>query len=153
MANVIPLENSQDNSMANYIDILKEAQEILFSDDKTISAKDLTFCHRKKIFSIIDRVPMTIEDLSNITIGKIGDSFIKRMYSIFLNRFEFDLEIQYKKIKGFVDMYDKFTHTIIEIKTSKSFTISKPKKWDEEQIKNYMSILNCDNGTILYSTN
>ena len=54
---------------------------------------------------------------------------------MFFKRFHFDLEIRYKKIKGFVDIYDKLAHTIIEIKTSKSFDISKPKKWDEVKQK------------------
>ena len=152
MANVIPIENNKNSSMTNYIDILKEAQEILFSDEKTISVKDLTLCPRKKVYSIIDRLPMTNKQLSNITIGKIAEYVIKR-YFMFFNRFDFDMEIQYKNVKGFVDIYDKLTHTIIEIKISRLGNIPKPNKWDEEQIKNYMAILDCEKGVILYSAN
>ena len=150
MTTAINIKNNQGNLMGNYIDIIIEAQEILFSTDKTISVKDLAFCHRKKIFNIIDRVPMTSEELSNFTRGKIADYVIKRSFILF-NRFDFDLEVQYKKIKGIIDIYDRLAHTIIEIKTCKSFDISKPKKWDEEQIKNYMAMSNCGNGAIIYS--
>ena len=122
MINVIPVENDHNTSMTNYLDILKEALEILFSNDGTISAKDLTLCHRKKIFSIINPIPMTIETLSQMTIGKIAEYVIKRYFMLF-NRFDFDLAIQYKKIKGVIDIYDRLTDTIIEIKTSKSFII------------------------------
>jgi hypothetical protein len=152
MSNVIPMKNDQNSSMTNYIEILKEAQEILFSDDKTISVKDLTLCPRKKIYSIIDRLPMTNQQLSNITIGKIAEYVIKKYFMLF-NRFDFDLEIQYKNVKGFVDIYDKLAHTIIEIKISRIGNITKPNKWDEEQIKNYMAILDCEKGVILYSAN
>ena len=150
MTTAINIQNNQGDLMDNYIDIIKEAQEIQFTNDKTISAKDLTFCHRKKIFSIIDPVPIPIEKLSEMTMGKVADYVIKK-YFMFFERFHFDLEIRYKKIKGFVDIFDKLAYTIIEIKTCKSFDISKPKKWDEEQIKNYMDMSNCGKGVIIYS--
>jgi hypothetical protein len=49
--------------MENYLGILKDAQQQLTSRNKTVAVKDLTMCHRKKVFNIIDPVSMTEGEL------------------------------------------------------------------------------------------
>ena len=55
--------------MEDYIGILKEAREQLRSRGDSIAVKDLTLCLRKKVFSKIDPVRMTDEELYDYVSG------------------------------------------------------------------------------------
>jgi hypothetical protein len=140
--------------MENYVEILKEAHtQLTTGDEKTISIKDLTMCHRKKVFSVIDPVPMTDEQLYDYVSGQAAHDVIERLFMVFPNRFRSEKELQYKNIKGKIDIHDKLLNSVIEIKTNKSKILLKPQKFHEEQVKYYMSMIDSDEGQILYHLN
>ena len=65
---------------------MKEAHEQLIVKENTISVKDLTVCHRKKVFSIIDPVSLTDEELYNYVSGQADHDVIERHFMIYPNR-------------------------------------------------------------------
>jgi hypothetical protein len=140
--------------MEEYIELLKEAQHQLTSRNKTIAVKDLTMCHREKVFSIIDPVPMTEGELYDYISGQAAHDVIERLFMIYPNRFRSEKEVQYKNVRGRIDIYDKSLNNIVDIKTSKSQKILlKPWKFHEEQVKYYMSIMDSEEGQIIYEMN
>jgi|SRR5215207_1816992 len=140
--------------MEDYVAILKEAREQLMSKDGTISIKDLTLCQRKKVFSIVDPVPMTDEDLYYYISGQADHEIIQRHFMIYPNRFRAELEVQYEQVRGRIDIYDKLYNNVIDIKTSKSQKILlRPFKFHEKQVKYYMAIMDSDEGQIIYQMN
>jgi hypothetical protein len=137
--------------MENYIGILREAHEQLICRRMTISVKDLSLCHMKKVFSVIDPVPMTDEELYEYVSGQASHDVIERLFMVYPNRFRSEMEIQYKNIKGKIDVHDKLLNNIIDIKTSKSQKfLLKPFKFHMEQVKSYMSIMDSEEGQIIY---
>jgi CRISPR/Cas system-associated exonuclease Cas4 (RecB family) len=140
--------------MENYIELLKEAQEQLTSRDLSVSIKDLTLCPRKKVFAIIDPVPMPEHELYDYISGQAGHDVIERLFRMYPARFRCEMSIQYKNIKGRIDVYDKFLNNILDIKESKSQKILlKPFKFHEEQVKYYMAMMDSEEGQIIYQMN
>jgi CRISPR/Cas system-associated exonuclease Cas4 (RecB family) len=140
--------------MEDYVAILKEAREQLMSKDATISIMDLTLCPRKKVFSIIDPVPMTDEELYYYVSGQADHEIIQRHFMLYPNRFRSEVEVQYEQVRGRIDIYDKMLNNIIDIKTSKSQKILlRPFKFHEKQVKYYMAIMDSDEGQIIYQMN
>ena len=140
--------------MEDYIGILKEAQQQLTSRNKTVAVKDLTMCHRKKVFSIIDPVPMTEGELYDYVSGQAAHEVIERLFMMYPTRFRSEKEIQYCNIKGKIDIHDKLLNNVIDIKTSKSQqTLFKPFKFHEEQVRDYMAIIDSEEGQIIYQMN
>jgi hypothetical protein len=71
--------------MENYVGLVKEASEQLMSkSNNMISVKDLTQCHRKKVFSVIDPVAMTDEELFNYISGQADHDVIQRHFMIII---------------------------------------------------------------------
>src|SRR5215203_5377448 len=134
--------------MENYIEIVKEAYgQLTTGDRKRVSIKDLTMCHRKKVFTVIDPVPMTDEVLYDYVSGQAAHDVIERLFMVFPNRFRSEKELQYKNIKGKIDIYDKLLNNVVDIKTSKSQKILlKPFRFHEEQVKYYMAMIDSDEG-------
>jgi hypothetical protein len=140
--------------MEDYIGILKEAQQQLSSRNKTVAVKDLTMCHRKKVFSIIDPVPITDEELYNYVSGQADHDTIEKHFMIYPNRFKSEMEVQYKQVKGKIDIYDKILNNVLDIKTSKSQqTLLKPFKFHEEQVRYYMAMVDSEEGQVIYQMN
>jgi CRISPR/Cas system-associated exonuclease Cas4 (RecB family) len=139
--------------MENYVDVLKEAIEELALKCKTTSVTDLTKCHRQKVFSIIDPVPKTEEELYNIILGEAAHHVVERLFEVLASRFRSEIILQYQDIKGKIDVFDKLYDTVIELKISKSLEMSRPFKFHEEQIKYYMAIKGSDEGRIIYLIN
>jgi len=73
--------------MEDYLAIMKEAREELMAKDNSISVKDLTLCHRKKVFSIIDPIPMTDQELYNYVSGQADHDVIERLFGMYPDRF------------------------------------------------------------------
>src|SRR4051794_26678142 len=105
--------------MQDYIKMLKEAHEQLRSRGDSIAVKDITLCSRKKVFSMIDPVPMTDDELYNYVCGQAEHDVIARLFMLNPNRFRTEMQIDYKNIKGKVDVFDKYLNSVIETKTSK----------------------------------
>jgi CRISPR/Cas system-associated exonuclease Cas4 (RecB family) len=139
--------------MENYIDILREALKVLASNCKTGSITDLTKCHRQKVFSIIDPIPKTEEELYDIISGEAAHYVIEKLFEVIADRFRSEQIIEYKNVRGKIDIYDKLHDTVIEIKNSNSSRILKPFKFHQEQIKYYMAIKGSDEGRIIYLIN
>jgi PD-(D/E)XK nuclease superfamily len=140
--------------MENYLGILKEAQQQLTSRNKTVAVKDLTMCHRKKVFSITDPVPMTEGELYDYISGQAAHDVIERLFMMHPTRFRSEKEIQYSNIKGKIDIHDKLFNNVIDIKSSKSQeTLFRPFKFHEEQVRGYMAIIDSEEGQIIYQMN
>jgi PD-(D/E)XK nuclease superfamily len=140
--------------MENYIDIIKDAREQLMDKDKTISVKDLTLCHRKKVFTITDPVPMSDVELYNYVSGQADHDVMERLFMMYPNRFKTEMEVRYKNIKGKIDIFDKYLNNVIDTKTSKSLKILlKPFKFHEEQVRSYMAMTDSEEGQVIYQMN
>ena len=122
--------------------------------DKTISVKDLTLCHRKKVFSITDPVPMSDVELYNYVSGQADHDVMERLFMMYPNRLRTEMEVRYKNIKGKIDIFDKYLNNVIDTKTSKSPKILlKPFKFHEEQIRSYMAMTDSEEGQVIYQIN
>jgi hypothetical protein len=140
--------------MEDYIGLLKKAQKQVISRDNTISIKDLAFCHRKKVFSKMEPVNMTDEELYDYVSGQAAHDVIERLFMVYPGRFRVEKELQYKNLKGKMDIHDKALNNIVEIKMSKTQKILlRPFKFHEKQIRYYMSIMDSDEGHIMYQIN
>lgn len=108
-------------------------------------------CHRKKIHSIIEPVQMTNAELYNYIVGQASHDVIERHFMVHANRFRSEMEISHKNIRGRIDIYDKTSNVILEIKPSKGQQVPlRPWKFHEEQVKSYMAIMDVEEGQILY---
>jgi hypothetical protein len=139
--------------MEDYITLMKEAREQMKSKSGTVAVKDLTLCQRQKIFKITDPIPMTDEVLYNYVSGQAAHDVIGRLFMMFPNRFKLEMQIQYENVKGTIDIYDKLLHIVIDVKTTKSNIMLKPTRWDEQQLKYYMSIMDSEEGAVIYQMN
>jgi hypothetical protein len=139
--------------MEEYVTLLKKARQQLQSGGKTVSVKDLILCPRKKVFGVIDPIPMTEEVLYNYVSGQAAHDVIGRLFMMFPNRFKLEMQIQYENVKGTIDVYDRHLHAIIEVKTTKSNIMLKPTRWDEQQLKYYMSMMDSEEGAVIYQMN
>jgi CRISPR/Cas system-associated exonuclease Cas4 (RecB family) len=139
--------------MEDYITLMKEAREQMKSKSGTVAVKDLTLCQRQKIFKIIDPIPMTDEEMCNYVSGQAVHDAIGRLFMMFPNRFKLEMRIQYENVKGTIDIYDKLLHIVIDVKTTKSSIMLKPTRWDEQQLKYYMSMMDSEEGAVIYQMN
>src|SRR6266516_683471 len=105
--------------MEDYISILKQAHDQLRSRE-TIAVKDLSLCPRKKVFSVIDPVRMTDDELYDYVSGMADQEVFNRNLMINPHRFRSEKEIQIGNVRGKVNIYDKETNNIVDLKTSKS---------------------------------
>lgn len=140
--------------MENYIKILRDSCKELERTDCSIYIKDLALCHRKKVFRIIDPIPMTDTELFNYVNGIANHEIIQRLFMMHPDRFRSEMHVTYMNVKGKIDVYDKWFNTVIDIKVSKSQKLMlKPLKFHEEQLKSYMAIIDADDGQLLYQLN
>ncbi len=139
--------------MEDYITLMKEAREQMKSKSGTVAVKDLTLCQRQKIFKITDPIPMTDEVLYNYVSGQAAHDVRGRLFMMFPNRFKLEMQIQYENVKGTIDIYDKLLHIVIDVKTTKSNIMLKPTRWDEQQLKYYMSMIDSEEGAVIYQMN
>jgi CRISPR/Cas system-associated exonuclease Cas4 (RecB family) len=140
--------------MEDYLSKLKEARGQLTSKEKTISIKDLTMCLRKKVFSTIDPVPMTDEELYDYVSGRAVHDVIQRLFMTDPIRFRSEVHIQFGQVRGIIDILDTWFNNIIESKLSRSRMIPLgPFKFHEKQVRYYMAIRDSNEGQIIYQLN
>jgi CRISPR/Cas system-associated exonuclease Cas4 (RecB family) len=140
--------------MEPYIQIFKNGQQQSMSRESSISIKDLTLCHRKKVFSIVEPVPMTDEESFHRIFGQANHEVIQRYFMIYPERFRSEVEVQYEGVRGRIDIHDKILNNIIDIKVSKSQKILlKPFTFHEKQVRYYMAMMGSDEGQIIYEMN
>ena len=140
--------------MENYVSILKNSRQQLMSREDSVSVKDLTLCPRKAVFSKIDPVPMTDEELYYYVSGQADHEVIQRHFMMHPDRFRSEVEVQYDQVRGRIDIYDKILNNVIDIKTSKSQKILlKPFSFHEKQVRYYMAMMGSNEGQIIYQMN
>jgi hypothetical protein len=66
------------------------------------------------------------------------------------DRFRSQMPIQFENVVGRIDVYDKLFQIVIEIKTSNSAFMLRPNKWDVQQLRYYMSMVDSEEGVIIY---
>jgi rubrerythrin len=141
--------------MINYVALMKDAQKRSVSRDNTVSVKDLTLCHRKKVFSKMYPTQPTDEELYEYVSEQAGHDNIQRLFMMFApNRFRLEMEVQYEHIRGRIDVYDKLFNNVVDIKTSKSQRLLlKPFKFHQKQVRDYMAMVDSDEGHLIYQMN
>ena len=72
---------------------------------------------------------------------------------MFPDRFKLEMQIQYENVKGTIDIYDKLLHIVIDVKTTKLNIMLKPTRWDQQQLKYYMSLMDSEEGAVIYQMN
>jgi hypothetical protein len=63
-------------------------------------ARSLSLCPRKKVFSKIDPVRMTDEELYDYVSGQTAYDVIERLFMIYPDRFRAEKEIQHGNVRG-----------------------------------------------------
>jgi hypothetical protein len=116
---------------------MKDArQQLLLGTGDTVSIKELTLCHRKKMFSAIDPVSVTNEELYDYIVGLANHEIIQRHFMLHPERFRSEVKIQYKNVKGTIDIYDKVLNAVLDVKTSRSHRVLlKPFRFHLEQCR------------------
>jgi CRISPR/Cas system-associated exonuclease Cas4 (RecB family) len=144
-----------NRAKVDYISFVKKSRQQLMSRENGVSVKDLTFCPRRAVFSKVDPVPMmTDEEYYFYVSGQADHEVIQRHFMLYPERFRAELEVQYKQVRGRIDIYDKILNNVIDIKTSKSQKILlKPFKFHEKQVRYYMAMVGSDEGQIIYQMN
>lgn len=138
--------------MENYMEYLKEGRTMLIQYyNNTMSIKDLSSCHRQKVFSVIDPIRINENELFNYVIKKGMHDAIEQLFRLFPLRFECEKEIRYKNIRGRIDIYDQLESIVIDVKTTDAYTeLLKPYKFHIKQVLYYMSIVGANEGCIIY---
>jgi hypothetical protein len=90
------------------------------------------------VFSIIEPFAITDEEFCRYVVGEAAHEIIVRHFMTRPDRFRSQMQIQYEKVVGRIDVYDKLFERVIEIKTSNSAFILRPNKWDVKQLRYYM---------------
>ena len=79
--------------MVNYVAVLKEARKQIMLRSNTVSVKDLTLCHRKKVFSTLYPTHLTDEELFDYVSQQASHDNIQKLLMIYPNRFRVEMEV------------------------------------------------------------
>jgi hypothetical protein len=82
--------------------------------------------------------------------GKAIHEAIQLLFRGNKRMFEIEKYVEYQDIQGSVDLYDRRRNIPLEFKTSRSYDMKEPKIFHVQQLKYYMSILNADEGHMIY---
>ncbi len=93
--------------MDNYDIMVREA--FRRRKENGISITDLILCLRKKVFHILNLIVTTMEDekFFKYVAGDITQKVVSQFFAFYPERFIAELEVQYKNIKGRIDIYDE----------------------------------------------
>lgn len=115
---------------------------------------DICLCPRQNVFRIIDRRPIGAKNVSIYSAGKAVHEAYQLLFRSDKRTFEIekyvDLENNDLYIQGSVDIYDRRRNIPLEFKTTRASDIKEPKSFHVEQLKYYMSILESDEGYLIY---
>ena len=100
--------------------------------------------------SRIDHRPLSHKDLNVYSSGKAIHEAIQWLPLSDKRTFEREKYVEHCDIQGSVDIYDRKRNIPLEFKTSRSADIKEPKNFQVEQLKYYMSILDAQEGYMLY---
>jgi CRISPR/Cas system-associated exonuclease Cas4 (RecB family) len=134
-----------------YITRLKEAmEEILSRPREGTHLSDLTMCIRQGVFRKIDPLPISEKTLSIFSAGRAIHGAIQWLFLSDIKRFEREKHLEFRGIKGSVDIYDKIRNIPLEFKTSRASDITAPKHFHLQQLKYYMAMLGSGEGYMIY---
>jgi hypothetical protein len=138
--------------MEDYLAILKHGYQLISTKEK-VSVTRLCLCQRQWIFDLIFPVTISDEELCRYIMGEAAHDVFARLFMMFPDRFKCQMQIQYENVTGRIDVYDKLFQTVMEMKTNNSAYMLKPNKWDVQQLRYYLSMIDSEEGVIIYQLN
>jgi CRISPR/Cas system-associated exonuclease Cas4 (RecB family) len=111
---------------------------------------DVVMCPRQRVYREIDRLPIDAKTVGIYSAGKAIHEAIQLLFMSDKRTFEREKYIEYEDIQGSVDVYDRRRNIPLEFKTTRASDIKEPKSFHVEQLKYYMSILDAEQGYMLY---
>jgi hypothetical protein len=90
--------------MEDYIGLLKRARQQLRSRPDSLAIKDLVICPKKKVFSTLDPIPITDEELYDYVSGQASHDVIERLFMMYPDRFRVEREVEYGNVRGKIDI-------------------------------------------------
>ncbi len=134
-----------------YISRMQEKMEEWYSKPRDGQhVTDVVMCPRQKVYREIDRLPIDAKTVSIYSAGKAVHEAIQWLFVSDKRMFEREKYIEYEDIPGSVDIYDRRRNIPIEFKTTRAYDIKEPKIFHVEQLKHYMSILDAEEGYMIY---
>ena len=135
----------------DYIDRLVETMEEFQSRPREgTHVSDLCLCLRQRVFREIDRLPIGAKTVSIFSAGQAIHGAVQWLFLSDRRRFEREKHLEFRGIKGSVDIYDRIRHIPLEFKSTRTSDVREPKSFHVQQLKWYMSMLNSSQGYILY---
>jgi CRISPR/Cas system-associated exonuclease Cas4 (RecB family) len=111
---------------------------------------NLCLCLRQRVFKEIDRLPIGAKTISIFAAGQGIHGAIQWLFLFDRKRFEREKHLEFRGIRGSVDIYDKIRNIPLEFKTSRVSDIREPKPFHLQQLRWYMAILGSSRGILLY---
>jgi hypothetical protein len=134
-----------------YIGRMQEAMEQWYSKPRDGQhVTDVVMCPRQKVYREIDRIPIDEKTVSIYSAGKAIHEAIQRLFLSDKRTFEQEKYIEFEDIQGSVDIYDRKRNIPLEFKTTRASEIKEPKIFHVEQLRYYMSLLDAEEGYMIY---
>ena len=147
----IPAASHEEENTPNYIALMQEALEERYSKPRDgYHVSDVILCPRMKVFQRIDRRPIGAKTVSIYSAGKAIHEAVQWLFLSDKRTFEREKYIEFDDIQGSVDVYDRRRNIPLEFKTTRASDIKEPKSFHAEQLKYYMSMLDSEEGYMIY---
>ena len=135
----------------HYIVRMQEAMEEWYSKPRDGQhVTDVVMCPRQRVYREIDRIPIDAKAVSIYSAGKAIHEAIQWLFLSDKRTFEREKYLEFEDIQGSVDIYDRRRNIPLEFKTTRASDIKEPKDFHVEQLKYYMSILDAEQGYMIY---
>jgi CRISPR/Cas system-associated exonuclease Cas4 (RecB family) len=147
----IPFTNLGEYYIARAIDVLEQWHS---KPREGYHITDFVMCPREKVFRVVDRRPIGAKNVGIYSVGKAMHEATQLLFKSDKRMFEIEKYVELEDtdlyIQGSVDIYDRRRNVPLEFKTTRAADIKGPKSFHVEQIKSYMSLLEADQGYIIY---
>jgi CRISPR/Cas system-associated exonuclease Cas4 (RecB family) len=145
------LDKSASDYGEYYIARMMEAMEQWYSKPRDGQhVTDVVMCPRQRVYREIDRLPINAKTVSIYSSGKAIHEAIQLLFRSDKRTYEIERYVEHEDIQGSVDIYDRRRNTPLEFKTTRASDINEPKNFHVEQLKYYMSMLDAEQGYIIY---
>ena len=115
-----------------------------------VHVSDIVLCPRRSAERRLNPQPLTMRELNFFTSGRAIGDIIAVLAKSDSGKWVAEHEVRFKNIVAHVDIYDSQNNIPIEVKSSRTKGLEKPKPFHIEQLKCYMAMLNADKGYLLY---
>jgi CRISPR/Cas system-associated exonuclease Cas4 (RecB family) len=119
-------------------------------DRKGTHVSDLVLCPRKSVHRRLFPQKITMRELNFFTSGSAIHGTLQSLALQNKNRYSKEYNVIFGEVSGHVDLYDKIANAPIEIKSSRTKGLSKPKSHHVKQLKYYMAMLDSKFGSLIY---